>query len=66
MPPWLQVWHKEKVTSKFQQICRLLSVEIVVSEHIFVQIYNTYIIGFCHFMHVSSTFAESELVKAVL
>jgi len=35
MPPWLQAWHKAKVTSKFQQICRLLTVEIVVLEHIF-------------------------------
>jgi len=30
--PW--GWHKVKVTSKFQQICRLLAVEIVVSEQI--------------------------------
>jgi len=27
---------QSKVSSKFQQICRLLTVEIVVSEHIFV------------------------------
>jgi len=35
MPLWLRAWHKVKVTSKFQQICRLLTVEVVVLEHIF-------------------------------
>jgi len=35
MPPWIQAWHKVKVTPKFQQIYRLLTVEIVVLEDIF-------------------------------
>ena len=30
MPPWLRAQHKVKVSYKFQQICRLLTVEIVV------------------------------------
>jgi len=67
MPPWLQAWHKVKVTSKFQQICWLLTIEIVVLEHILIQIHNnTYIIGFYHFTHVSYTFGKAELVKATL
>jgi len=39
MPPWL---HKVKVTSKFQQICILLTMEIEVLKHIFIQIHNNW------------------------
>jgi len=66
-PLWLRARHKVEVASKFQQICRLLTGRIVVLEHILIQIYsNTYIIGFYHFMRVSYTFAEAELLKAAL
>jgi len=50
-------------------MCRLLTVEIVVLDYniFLIQIHNnTYIMGFYHFMHVSYTFAEAELVKAAL
>jgi len=35
MLPGLWAWHKVKVTSKFQQIYRLLTVETEILEHIF-------------------------------
>jgi len=38
--PWPQAWHKVKLTSIFQQICKLLTLEIV----IFFQSHNTYCI----------------------
>jgi len=50
-----------KVASKFHQTCRLSTVGIVSLEHVF--IHNTrYIIGLYHFIDVSYTFAEAELL----
>jgi len=34
-PIWLRFWQKAKVTPKFQQVSRLLTVEIVVLKHTF-------------------------------
>ena len=67
MLPWLQAWLKVKLTSNFQQIYRLLTVEIVVLKHTTdSDSQYTYNKGFYIFMHVSYTFAEAELVKAEL
>jgi len=57
--------HKVKVTSKFHSTCTLLTIDISSFRTLFIH-NGRYIACFYCFIHVSHTFAETELVKAVL